>query len=170
MFAAHFAAALAIKSRVPTAPIWALLSGAFLPDFIWIALANRGVEPTQLPVFFDDWSHSLATTALWATLFAACFWKSGRAAMAALWAAVFSHFLLDFPIHPKALGLYPHSSVRLGLFLSASVGKMKYWWVQLAVLLVLTLIYAQGTRRNGLPGNLIAATCVLLLSLHLLML
>jgi hypothetical protein len=34
------------------------------------------------------------------------------------------------------------------------------------ILLAQTLIYAQRTRRNAVPGNLIAATCLLLLSLH----
>jgi len=37
MYAAHFAAGLAIKSRAPQAPTWALLVGAFIPDFVWIA-------------------------------------------------------------------------------------------------------------------------------------
>jgi len=59
VYAAHFAAGLAIKSCVPEAPAWALLTGAFLPDFVWIALANRGIEPANPQIFFDDWSHSL---------------------------------------------------------------------------------------------------------------
>src|SRR5215467_13221168 len=100
MYAPHFAAALAIKSRAPKAPAWALLTGAFICDFIWIALARAGIEPTQPKVFFDDWSHSLATTVLWATLFALIFWRSGRSLMLPVWLAVFSHFFLDAPIHP----------------------------------------------------------------------
>src|SRR5262249_17744574 len=77
MYAAHFAAGLALRSRAPQAPTWALLTGAFVPDFLWIAFAVLGVEPTARAVFFDDWSHSLLTTLLWATLFAACFWQKG---------------------------------------------------------------------------------------------
>ena len=42
MYAPHFAAALAIKSTVPRAPLAALLAGAFLPDLLWIALARIG--------------------------------------------------------------------------------------------------------------------------------
>ena len=41
MYAAHFAAGLAIKGKVEKAPLWALLIGAFVPDFIWIVLADR---------------------------------------------------------------------------------------------------------------------------------
>jgi len=73
VYAAHFAAGLAIKSRFPETPAWALLTGAFLPDFIWIAVANRGIEPTNPQVFFDDWSHSLPMVILWASLFAVAF-------------------------------------------------------------------------------------------------
>jgi len=51
MYAAHFAAALAIKSRVPKAPVVALLLGAFVPDFFWIAFGLAGIEPSQGPAF-----------------------------------------------------------------------------------------------------------------------
>src|SRR3954468_15238843 len=110
MYAAHFAAALVIKTRAPEAPTWALMAGAFLPDFIWVALGLAGVEPSQGPAFFDDWSHSLVMVALYATLFALVFGRRGLSVMAPLWLAVLSHFLLDLPIHPKDLALYPHSA------------------------------------------------------------
>jgi len=55
MYAPHFAAALAIKSTAPRAPLWALLAGAFLPDVLWIALARIGVDPPQSSRLFDDW-------------------------------------------------------------------------------------------------------------------
>lgn len=73
MYAAHFAAALAIKSKAPQTPTWALVTGAFLPDFAWVGLGLAGIEPSQGPAFFDDWSHSLAMVILWATLFACVF-------------------------------------------------------------------------------------------------
>ncbi len=44
MYAAHFAAALAIKSFSPKAPTWALLTGAFLPDLFWIAFGLAGMS------------------------------------------------------------------------------------------------------------------------------
>jgi hypothetical protein len=168
MFAAHFAAALTIKSRAPQAPAWALLTGAFVPDLLWITLAALGVEPTARAVFFDDWSHSLLATIAWATLFAAIFWRRGAAVAVAVWLAVFSHFLLDLPIHPKPLALYPHSAVHLGLGLS-QVDRATYWWVQLAVLAALTLLYVHGARRQQVPARLVAASALVVLSLHLLM-
>ena len=85
----------------------------------------------------------------------------------AVWLAVFSHFLLDMPIHPKDLALYPHSAFHLGWGLW-SIGRRNYWYVQLGVLAVLTTVYAQGAAKQKFPANLIAATCVLLLGLHLM--
>jgi hypothetical protein len=167
MYAAHFAAALAIKSRAPKAPTWALLVGAFLPDFFWVAFGLAGIEPSQGPGFFDDWSHSLAMVLLWATLFSLAFLRRGFAVVFPVWLAVFSHFLLDLPIHPKNLALYPHSSVHLGWGLWG-IGPRNYWWVQLGVLVVLILVYAQGARRLRFASNLILASCILVLGLHIM--
>jgi hypothetical protein len=166
MYAAHLAAGLAIKSRVPRAPTWALLGGAFLCDFAWVGLATAGIEPSSPPAaFFDDWSHSLASTLLLATAFAACFFhRHGRVAAAAIWLAVASHVLLDFPFHPKPLALWPHSSVHIGLV--GTTRDPAYWWVQLAIVAVLTLVFLAGARRHQVPGRLAAAAAWVVLSLH----
>lgn len=167
MYAAHFAAGLALKSCVPRAPTWALLTGAFLPDFFWVGLARAGVEPTQ--PFFDDWSHSLMSVLLLATGFALFFLPYGRAAVIAIWTAVFSHFLLDLPIHPAYLAIYPHSSVHIGMAISTKLGFRPYWWIQFGVVIVLAAIYVYRARTLRYPMHLILASCVTLLGLHLLM-
>jgi hypothetical protein len=174
VYAAHFAAGLAIKSNAPKASAWALLFGAFLPDFVWIAMGRAGVEPSQGPNFFDDWSHSLAMIVLWATLFAVCFWRKGWAVMAPIWLAVISHFLLDLPIHPKNIALFPYSRARLGWNLwefglaRSWLGITHYWWIELAVLLGLCAVYVAGAWRNRFPKSLVAASCVAVLGLHLM--
>lgn len=175
MYAAHFAAGLAIKSRIPDTPTWAVLTAVFVPDFVWIVLARAGIEPTARSAFFDDWSHSLIMVMIYATLFAVFFWRRNRAVSIALWIAVFSHFLLDWPIHPGPLALYPHSRIHLGWNLwsfgaARSFGTTNYWWIQLLVLLGLTAIYVQGKGKLQLPANLLLASCTVLLSLHLIML
>jgi hypothetical protein len=173
MYAAHFAAALAVKGRVPQAPAWALVSAVFLPDFVWIALAGLGIEPT-VPVFFDDWSHSLIMIVVWATVFAVLFWRSGNVIALAVWIAGLSHFLLDFLIHPARLALYPHSFAHLGWNLwqygltKSWLGATRYWWYELATLLVLLALYVWFTRRSRLPLNLVAASCVTVIGLHLM--
>jgi hypothetical protein len=88
MYAPHFAAALAIKSRVPQAPLAALVIGAFLPDMLWMALARLGVEPSQTSVFFDDWSHSLVSVLVLASIPALLFWRSDRMVAVGVWLAV----------------------------------------------------------------------------------
>jgi hypothetical protein len=169
MYAPHFAAALALKSRTPKAPALALLVGAFLPDFLWAVLAALGVEPTARAVFFDDWSHSLATVALQAVLFAALFRRRGRAVMLAVGLGVLSHFVLDLPIHPQPLALYPHSAIHLSLGLP-EVSRRTYWWLQAGLVAVLAAVYVMGAREQRWPRNLVAATCVTLASLQLIML
>src|SRR5438105_15679350 len=127
MYAPHFAAALAIKGRVREAPLWALLIGAFIPDLLWIVLARIGIEPAQTSNFYDDWSHSLVSVAILATLFASAFLRRGKSVFVAIWLAVFSHFLLDFPVHPKRLALAPLTGVYLGWDLLAW-GSLPGWW------------------------------------------
>jgi hypothetical protein len=46
---------------------------------------------------------------------------------------------------------------------------MKYWWAQFVVLLVLAAVYVKGALRLEVPRNLIAASYVTLVGLHLLM-
>jgi len=175
MYTAHFAAALAVKARAPQAPAWALLMAAFVPDFVWVALALLGVEPTQPPLgFFDDWSHSLIMIVVWASLFAALFWRKGSSIVLPVWIVGLTHMPLDFLIHPARLALYPHASVHLGWDLwewgqeKGWLGANKYWWVELAAIVVLTAIYAHGASKHKFAPNLIAASCVALAALHLM--
>lgn len=174
MYAAHFAAGLAVKGQAPQAPAWALLIGAFLPDFAWVILGLAGIEPSQGPAFFDDWSHSLAMILLWATLFAAIFWRKGVSVMLPVWLSVFSHFLLDLPIHPKNIALFPHSSIHFGWnswnygLTRSWLGATHYWWIELAAVVILLVVYVQGARPTRFSINLIAASCILVLGLHLM--
>src|SRR5215831_7476557 len=164
MYAAHLGAGLAIKSRVWNVPTWALLVAAFLPDILWIPLATLGIE-SRPTAWHDDWSHSFLMVLIWATLFALFFIRWGRAVAAAVWIAVFSHFLLDLPIHPKDLALYPHSTIHLGMGLW-SIGRLRYWIVESCLLVVLMAVYVGGALKNGLPLKQAAGTCLLLVALH----
>jgi hypothetical protein len=174
MYAAHFAAGLAIGARAPRAPIWALLAGCFLPDLIWIVLATSGVEPADSSAFFDDWSHSLVSILVEASLFALIFVRRGVKVWGPIWLAVASHFPLDALVHPKPLALYPHAAWHAPWDLWAW-GASKtpllfthYWWLQFGIVVPLVVVYAIGARQQALATNLIAATALILLGLHLL--
>ena len=175
MFAAHFAAGLAIGGRESKAPISALLAGVFLPDLIWIALAFAGVEPSGPSVFFDGWSHSFLSVATEATVFASFFALKGLRVWLSIWFAVLSHFALDAIIHPRPLELYPHARVRIPWNLwrwgakPTPFGPSHYWWVQFFVVTILLGVYVLRTRRSSLPTNLAAATVLLVFGLHWLL-
>jgi len=172
MFAAHFAAGLAVKAAQPKAPAWAVLSGAFLPDLFWIGFAGAGAEPTGDAAYFDGWSHSVASIAIQALLFALCFRRFGRGVMIAAAIAVLSHLPLDALIHPSPLELWPHSAIVLGPptwawgQVGSALGKSQYWWVQLAIVAPLLGFYWRGMS-GRLPSNLAAASCLLVIGLHL---
>jgi hypothetical protein len=174
MYAPHFAAALVIKGRTPEAPLWALLIGAFVPDLLWIALARIGIEPAQGSNFLDDWSHSLLSVAILASVFALAFLRRGKPAFIAIWLAVFSHFVLDFPVHPKRVALAPMTHIYLGWDLLAWgsrpgwLGAVNDWWLQLAVLLALLGIYATGVPGARIQPTAAAASGTLLIGIQLL--
>jgi len=176
MFAAHLAAGLTIKAIQPKAPAWAVLSAAFLPDLVWITCAGAGLEPASDAAFFDGWSHSAVSILIEAILFSACFASLGRAVTLAVGAAILSHLPLDMLIHPQPLELWPHSSVVLGVSdwqwgqVALLFGKSRYWWIQLAVTLPLLAIYCiRSVGRADVPLNLVAASIIVVLGLHLLL-
>ena len=173
MYAPHFAAALAIKGRAREAPLWAPLIGAFIPDLLWIALARIGIDLRRhrtsttiglIPSFLSQ---------CWLRCFASAFLRRGKSVFVAIWLAVFSHFLLDFPVHPKRLALAPLTGIYLGWDLLAWgsrpgwLGAINDWWLQAAVLLVLLLVYATAARRNNLQPA-VAASVTFLIGIQLL--
>jgi hypothetical protein len=148
MFAAHFAAGLAIGARARRAPMSALLAGAFLPDVVWIGLAAGGVEPSAPSVFFDGWSHSFVSVLVMATVFALFFAHKGVRVWLPVWLAVISHVVLDAIIDPTPIAPYPHTSLwvpwdlwRWGA-LPSTLGFSHYWWIQLPIVAVLLGAYA----------------------------
>lgn len=168
MYAPHFAAALAIKGG---APLWALLIGAFIPDLVWIALARVGIEPAQTSNFFDDWSHSLVSGRNSGDAVCISFSPQGHTRFSS---DLVGGVLAFFPVHPKRLALAPLTGVYLGWDLLAWgsrpgwLGAINDWWLQLAVLLVLLVVYATGARRADFQPAAVAASCALLMGIQLL--
>ena len=173
MFAAHFAAGLAIGARERRAPMTALLVGAFLPDLVWIVLAALGVEPASPGAFFDGWSHSFLSILIQATLFSLCFLGRERRACVSVWLAVMSHVILDDIIHPAPIQLFPHSKLHVPWDLwhwgqvAVTPAFTHYWWIQFAIVILLLATYAKLAVKAFLP-NLVTATVLLVLRLHLL--
>lgn len=171
MFTGHYAAALALKAREPRAPTWAVLIGTGVLDLIFGVLVLAGVEkihPTPgvsigVSLDFIDWSHSLAMALVWSALYAALFLRRGRAVMAVLALAVFSHFLLDWPMHPGDLALWPYGPhTGAGLWVRWPIG----WWFFEAALVALGCAYylARAKKLGGFgkrPWAVVAVLVVL---------
>jgi membrane-bound metal-dependent hydrolase YbcI (DUF457 family) len=172
MYAGHFAAGLAIKARVPQAPTFAVLVGVGLLDLLFGPFVLLGIEhihatPGQPPGFsLDqiDWSHSLLMALVWSALFAGLFLKRGRVVALALALAVFSHFLLDWLMHPGDLALWPGSPVHLGLGLWR--WQPGWWWFELGFVLLCSAYYLIRARRLQSFGGRALWVCAIVLALH----
>ena len=172
MYAGHFAMGLALKARKPEAPTWGLLVGAGLLDILFGPFVLLGIErvsmtPGRPPGFtldFIDWSHSFAASLGWSLLYAACFWRRGRAVAGVLGFAVFSHVLLDLPMHPPDLAVWPHSPVHLGLGLWHTPF---WWWTELAFVAAACGYYWSRARALKTFGGRAAWACLVVVALHL---
>lgn len=174
MYAGHYAAGLALKAKQPEAPTWALLLGVGFLDvlfgiFVMLGIERVTVTPGISPGFsldFIDWSHSLVMSLVWAMLFAGFFWKRGHTVMLAIGFAVFSHFLLDWPMHPHDMALWPHSATHIGfgLWTKSPTG---WWWMELAFILAGCAYYVVRARRLGTFGGRAIWASAVVVILHI---
>ena len=173
MFAGHLAAGLALKAKEPRAPTWALLLGVGFVDVLFGLFVLAGIErvtmtPGQSPGFrldFIDWTHSLAMSVIWAALYASFFVRRGWVVAVACGTAVFSHFVLDFAMHPGDLALWPHSSAHVGLGLWTSLPR-GWWFVELAFVAACCAYYFMRARSLGTFGGRSWAAVLVVLALH----
>ncbi len=142
MYAAHFAAGLALKGRSPRTSLTLLLLAAFLLDFLWIAFGVSGVDRTP----WDDWSHSLLMALVWSSLFCLVVWRQGTRACAVVWLAVFSHFVLDLIV--QGATLYPHAPKA---WLIPPPVTQNTGILQAGICIALLGVYFLDARRAGVP-------------------
>jgi membrane-bound metal-dependent hydrolase YbcI (DUF457 family) len=175
VYAGHFAAGLAIKARVSEAPTWGLILGVGVLDVLFGPFVLLGIERVTLtpgisPGFaldYIDWSHSLLMSLIWSGLFALGFRRYGPRVAGAMALAVFSHFLLDIPMHPADLALWPGSGTHLGLGLWRTL-PTGWWFVELGVVLLGGGYYWQRSRRDASFGGRAGAVVLVVLLLHLM--
>lgn len=160
MYAGHFAAGLALKAKEPRAPMWGVLLGVGLLDLLFGPFVLAGLErvtltPGVAPGFsldYIDWSHSLATSLGWSALFGLLFVRWGRRVSLVMMLAAFSHFVLDLPMHPPDLALWPGSEAHLGLGLWQRL-PTGWWFVELAFLGIAGAYYVNATRKRAELGR-----------------
>ena len=172
MYAGHFAVGLAIKAAEPRVPMAALMGLVFLPDLLWLGLSVGGLEVVEPGMWFDGWSHSIASIIVQAALVAALWSGQGVRVSAALAGAVLSHLVLDLPMHPAPLLYYPHATMGFGNFLHGwagnvwMFGKTNGWWVEAMVVICGVSIYLAGSRRAGVGRAVAGAGAILIASLQ----
>jgi membrane-bound metal-dependent hydrolase YbcI (DUF457 family) len=104
---------------------------------------------------------------VWSLAYGAFFWRRGRLIALLLAFAVFSHFLLDLPMHPKDLALWPQSAIHVGFGLWNRL-PIGWWWIELVIVLAACAYYAARARRlKTFGGHVLWASAVILL-LHVL--
>jgi len=175
MYAGHFAAGLALKAKAPAAPTWGLLLGVGLLDvlfgpFVLLGIERTSVTPGVSPGFsldYIDWSHSLVMSIVWAVAYGACFFRRGLRVAGVMALAVFSHLLLDLPMHPSDLALWPGSSTHLGFGLWRAL-PTGWWFVELAVIALGLAYYGRRARIERTFGGRVWAVALVVLVLHLM--
>jgi hypothetical protein len=178
MFVGHYATAVAAKGIDRRLPLWALFVAVQVLDVAWGSFILTGVEHVRIiPGFTESnsldlydmpWSHSLAAAACWA-IAAGIVWTALRARgpeigpPLILALAVFSHWPLDWLVHPPDLQVYPGGADRYGL------GLWNHFAVEVAVeaamFVAATVIYFRATRaRTGAGHWAVPALGVLLMA------
>jgi membrane-bound metal-dependent hydrolase YbcI (DUF457 family) len=132
MIVGHYSVAFAARRAAPTVPLWHLFIAVQLIDIFFSAFVLLGVEGLRivpgitrsnaLDLYYMPYTHSLVAAVAWSLaaggLYAA--WRGRKAAAGAglvIGAAVFSHWLLDYPVHRPDLPLYDNArKVGLGLW------------------------------------------------------
>ena len=162
MLVGHCAIALAGKRAEPSLSLGTLMAAAVLADLFGFIFILAGLEHWTLKagsaginaVDLDRiaWSHGLLPDILWATLFAGAYYLWRRRAPGAwiLFAAVISHWILDFISHRADMPIAPGLTFRYGLGLWTSVPATLM--VEGLLWLIAIAIYIRATRSTGRAG------------------
>lgn len=132
MHVGHFAVGFVAKRIEPKLSLGTLVLAAVLSDILWAIFLIAGIEHVQFKPgrgaanYADAYdialSHSLLMDVIWGALFAGFYFLRRRYPRGALilFAAVLSHWLLDFVAHRPDMSLAPgtHSFFGLGLWTS----------------------------------------------------
>jgi hypothetical protein len=165
MFVGHFAAGLIAKRAAPEVSLGTTVLAAVFPDvlfcvFLLVGLEHVAIQPgitavNPLDLYDVPLSHSLLLDVVWGVALAAVyFWRrGGRRGAWVIFAAVLSHWLLDWISHRPDMPLAPGLARHFGLGLWHSV------WATFAVegslWLVAIVLYARltsGKNRAGVIG------------------
>ena len=162
MLVGHIAVGMAAKRITPRVSLGTTVLAALLPDLLWCGFLLAGIEHVEIRAgrgaanYFGAsdmaFSHSLLMDALWGALLAGAYFLARHYARGAwvLFAAVMSHWLLDFVAHRPDMALAPgvHRYFGLGLWNSVAATVM----VEGGMWAIGIIIYVRATRARGRAG------------------
>ncbi len=165
MVLGHYASAFLIRPHLPAAPFWLLLLAANLAEFLWLALALVGVEPTRPASILDatfnnldvhmTYSHNVVPNLLLGAVvfvIVQLIWKNTKLALACAFLTclhVWSDFIVGF--QHELLG---PDSMKIGL---NSYGRFPYGAIMIEWAFALTcltyFVFAEKARGRAVAGK-----------------
>lgn len=161
----HLAIGFAAKAVTPKVPLWVLLFASWLLDVLSIAFVALGIEDTgvsqsdfsqgvqMITPGSISWSHGLVMSIFWSVAFGTVtfiFFRDRRTSII-LGLVVFSHWILDFIVHPPHLPLFGDGSFNLGLGLwTSGPGLIVSILLEFILLAGGLAIYLTARKRNKL--------------------
>jgi len=152
MFVGHYGVSLAAKRWAPTLSLGWLFLAVQALDLLFASFVIVGIEKMSIVpgftaynpynLYFMPYSHSLVGALAWSVLAAllarALLGRSGRVAAVVIGACVFSHWVLDVPMHTADMPLGGNDSTKIGLGLwrhreLSLAAELVVFWVGAAV-------------------------------------
>jgi hypothetical protein len=167
MFVGHQGVGLAGRSQTPRISLGTWLLAVGFLDLLWPIFLLLGWEHVRIvpglmklsPLDFYDYpiTHSLVGALGWSVLFGIGYLLLGKVELAArgrgalyLGAGVFSHWLLDLPVHRPDLGILPHGPyVGFGLWNVPAVALP----LETAIYVLGIVLYLRATRARDAIGR-----------------
>jgi len=125
MFIGHYGVSFAAKRFTPRTSLGVLFFAVQLLDVLFAIFVVTGIEKMRIvpgfteynayDLYFMPYTHSLIGSLAWSAVAGVVAWALG-ARQGAAWiaAAVFSHFLLDVPMHTPDMPLLGNDSMKIG--------------------------------------------------------
>jgi len=156
MFVGHYGPSLGLRHASGGVPLWVLFLAAQFVDIVWSVLVISGVEKVRitpgftasspLDLYYMPYTHSLAASVVWALVvgwLASLVWS--RRGGVVVGVCVFSHWVLDLPVHVADLPLWGDAyKVGFGLWDRPVIAFV----LETAVLFVGAAIYAKQARNK----------------------
>jgi hypothetical protein len=175
MFVGHYGVSLAVKKQKQQIPLWLLFLAVQWVDILFCLFVIFGVEHLRIVPGFTaynpydlydmPYTHSLLGSVVCSLVFgfgaAFILWKRAPYLNTAMWLtlAVFSHFLLDVPMHVKDMLLMPGSHTHLGC------GLWNHFYLSMGAELVVLLagLFWFGVKNRNYKFWTLIAVCLALL-------